>query len=786
MKRPILIILIGYIIGIIWGLYFKISIVLLYVSLIFIYCIIKKKFKKSKFKLFSIKRYLRYIKIWIKFSLILIIIISSFISNTIIKYQENKYNNLFKGVENIQVEGIIVSNKIEKEYYNRYKLKVQNTYLYINVDPKINLEYGDLVKVEGEFQEPTTSRNYGGFNYKEYLKTLKIYGTIKVEDIDVLNKKQANFILQFSNEIFTKIKTNIEKTYSYNNGAIMLGLLLGYSDNIDEHTQDDFSKSNITHVLSVSGMHILYIIQLLNYSKVLFGKRKSKFIASFLLIIYMFITGLNVSVIRASIMGILMCMSFVFYRKSDIINNIAISALIILIDNPYNIKSISFLLTYAGTIGIIYLNPTIERILKDIRLRHSKYKYTFIQIQRKAKKIIEIISVSISAQLMIVPIIAISFNNFNISFIITNLLLTLIIGAIVIGGFIQVIISFISIKLGIIVAKLIEILVYGLILISKINFGNFIVVTPSLWQVILFYIILISFKIFYTVFHKRFLNSTENRFKNIYALIKYIIKPYIRKIICILVSCTIFFNLISSLKQELEIYFIDVGQGDSTLVITPKGKTILIDGGGSQTYDIGENTLVPYLLDRKIKKIDYMIISHFDYDHVNGLLTVLEKLEVSKIIIGKQGEENEQYKQFKKLVNQKNVTVLNVKKGDVVNIEKDIKFNVLFPTSELIQENVINNNSLVVKLEYKDFKMLFTGDIEEIAEESLLKLYEKEELKADILKVPHHGSKTSSSKKFLEAVSPKLALIGVGENNKFGHPNDEVLNRIHKLRCPNL
>ena len=479
-------------------------------------------------------------------------------------------------------------------------------------------------------------------------------------------------------------------------------------------------------------------------------------------------------------------MSFVFYRKSDIINNIAISALIILIDNPYNIKSISFLLTYAGTIGIIYLNPTIERLLKDIRLRHSKYKYTFIQIQRKAKKIIEIISVSISAQLMIVPIIVVVFNNFNISFIITNLLLTLIIGAIVIGGFIQVIISFISIKLGIIVAKLIEILVYGLILISKINFGNFIVVTPSLWQVILFYIILILFKIFYTVFHKRFLNSTENRLKNIYALIKYTIKPYIRKIICVLVSCIIFFNLICSLKQELEIYFIDVGQGDSTLVITPKGKTILIDGGGSQTYDIGENTLVPYLLDRKIKKIDYMIISHFDYDHVNGLLTVLEKLEVSKIIIGKQGEENEQYKQFKKLVNQKNVIVLNVKKGDVVNIEKDIKFNVLFPTSELIQENVINNNSLVVKLEYKDFKMLFTGDIEEIAEESLLKLYEKEELKADILKVPHHGSKTSSSKKFLEAVSPKLALIGVGENNKFGHPNDEVLNRIHKLRCPNL
>lgn len=160
---------------------------------------------------------------------------------------------------------------------------------------------------------------------------------------------------------------------------------------------------------------------------------------------------------------------------------------------------------------------------------------------------------------------------------------------------------------------------------------------------------------------------------------------------------------------------------------------------------------------------------------------MLEKLEVSKIIIGKQGEENEQYKQFKKLVNQKNVTVLNVKKGDVVNIEKDIKFNVLFPTSELIQENVINNNSLVVKLEYKDFKMLFTGDIEEIAEEKLVEIYkDKRILKSDILKVAHHGSKTSTTEKIINQIKPEIALIGVGKNNLFGHPSDEVIKRLEE------
>lgn len=164
------------------------------------------------------------------------------------------------------------------------------------------------------------------------------------------------------------------------------------------------------------------------------------------------------------------------------------------------------------------------------------------------------------------------------------------------------------------------------------------------------------------------------------------------------------------------------------------------------------------------------------------MLSVLNELEVRKVIIGEQGEDSGQYAEFCTIVKQKEIPVVVVKKGDIINIEKDIKIRILFPGNDLISENVLNNNSLVAKLEYKDFEMLFTGDIEEVAEQQLLNMYSNGELKADVLKVAHHGSKTSSIKEFLESVAPDIAVIGVGENNKFGHPNEEVLNRLKNLR----
>jgi len=159
-------------------------------------------------------------------------------------------------------------------------------------------------------------------------------------------------------------------------------------------------------------------------------------------------------------------------------------------------------------------------------------------------------------------------------------------------------------------------------------------------------------------------------------------------------------------------------------------------------------------------------------------------LKVENVIIGKQFEDSENYHKFKKIVNEKKIKVYVVEVGHRVNIEKNIYFDVLWPDSRnIINENILNNNSLVCKLSYRSFSMIFTGDIEEIAEKKIVQKVDDRLLSADILKVAHHGSKTSSTQEFIQEVKPKITLIGVGENNKFGHPNSNVIEILDELRC---
>ena len=203
----------------------------------------------------------------------------------------------------------------------------------------------------------------------------------------------------------------------------------------------------------------------------------------------------------------------------------------------------------------------------------------------------------------------------------------------------------------------------------------------------------------------------------------------------------------------------------------------------------GKQVLMPYLLNRRVSKIDYVIISHFDFDHIGGLLYVMNKMKVKNVIISKQPEESVNYKNFIKIIKDKKINLIIVNAGDRLKISNDVYFDIFWPNSdEFISENALNNNSIVCKLNYKTFSMLFTGDIEEIAEKRILEKYKNnlDLLKADILKIAHHGSKSSTTQEFLNAVKPQKALIGVGKNNKFGHPSNIVIERLENLRNPNL
>ncbi len=781
------------------GLYFRISIVLLYIPIIVIIYLIKirKKNKQNKLKILNPKRYFRYFKLFINKKILIIIIISSIISNSIVIYKNIEYENIFKDKEILKETAIVISQKEEKDYNFTYKIKLlqgknKNKILYLKIDKRkdIELKYGDRIFVTGEFQEPQEMRNEGGFNYKEYLKSINVYGSIKANNIKVISENQGNIFMKLVYKISDKIKENIKEFMGEKYSGLLLGLLIGDSSKINEDIEESFKITSLSHILAVSGAQVSYIIlAMYGLLKGRIGIQKTRVVIIVSLIFYMSLTGFSPSIVRAGIMGIILMMSGILYRKNDIINSIGISLFLMLIYNPYLLENVGLQLSYLGTIGIILFNKTVISIFKNIQIRNRKWKY---KINRKLilliSKIKEILAVTISASLSVMPVIIYHFNLFGTYFLITNLLASVIIGPITLLGTALVIISFISMNLAEILSYSLKFLIDILLFISsfsKLPISKIYIPTPNFMSILIIYLLIIISISIYRIFNSRNPNNTKIRFKNLIALLKYKFNENKNKILKKIIILSIFvFLFIIFIPKNLKINFVDVGQGDSTFIITPKNKTILIDGGGSNTssFDVGKNTLLPYILDKGYNKIDLMIISHFDSDHVGGLFTIMEEIKVEKILIAKQEEQSENYKHFLNIVREKKIPVIVGKRGDKINIEKDLYLDILFPESKQIEENKINNNSLVFNLHYGNFSMLFTGDIEEIAEKRIVEITDKNKLKADIIKIPHHGSKTSSTEELLENVLPRIALIGVGKDNLFGHPSIETIDKLNEMK----
>ena len=834
LKRAIVVIVIGYIIGIIWGLYLNFSIVLLYILIAILFyrksqrnsimsflIILLRKCLKSKkntsFQLFSIHRYVRYIKLILTKQVIFLIVMSSIISNTILLFQENRYENLYPE-ETIIVEGIIVSNQEEREYKNRYKVKVltvnssdkyQSTQIYIEVKKDIKFQYGDKVQLQGEFRKGNEQRNTGGFDYQLYLKSIHIYGTLKVENYQKISSDNVNWIQKGINSIKLEITENIETVLEKEEAQIVKGLILGDTIALEEELKEKFQIANISHVLAVSGMHIIYIVIGIEvvFKKCL-GKRNVKYVVIIGLLFYIALTGYTSSIVRAGIMGMMNIIAFLVYRKNDIWTSIAISIGAILIQNPYAITGVGLQLSYLGTIGIILFNKNIKQFLDNIKWIKNNIR---IKRSKRISKIVEnlkdMISVTLSAQMMILPIMLYHFNMIGIYFVITNILVSIMIGPIMFLSIIFIFSSFIHLQISQFISVFLSLGIKCLIQISNLAnlpFSKIYVPTPSILFIIIYYIVILAGNQIYMIYTSKYINSTKKRVKNLIALMKYKLyekKKKTKKIYqkffqeknvkaFVLRTYKVIFLMIFLIgmyqfPRNLEIHFLDVGQGDSCFIITPNHKTILIDGGGStsNTFDVGKDTVIPYLLDKGYTTLDYVFISHFDQDHVGGILSVLEELKVGQVFISKQGEKSENYETFLKIVEQKKLRVREVKMGDKIKIG-DVIFHILWPEGKQIEENILNNNAMVMKLQYKNFSMLFTGDIEAVAEKKILSLYDTNlnSLKATVLKVAHHGSKSSSTEEFLKAVSAKVAIIGVGENNMFGHPSNVVLERLQSFR----
>lgn len=752
-------------IGILIGLYLENSIALfvnLVIGLILIFCIILKKAS-------------------LKILVLLVICIFGTIYCSFLKANYEKTYTYIEGTKSIQA--VVISEPEDKEYKYRYTVKIESidgdtTYKGIKLILDIKLssakylpEFGDKIMITGEIEIPNTSRNYKGYDYQQYLKTKKIYGIIDASNVTKVEEDCLNIVSNFVNFVQKDMKETFTGILDEDEEGLCIGILIGDRSGISDEIEDDFKESNLTHMLAVSGSHITYIINAFAISIGKTNKRFSKVATIIFLIFFMILTDFTASVLRASFMGILVLIASLLYRKSDTINNLAISSLIILLINPYTIVDVGFLLSFAGTLGIVLFADRITEFALNV-LEKVTPKAIDIRNIKTINYIITSLSITLSANILIIPIMAYSFSTFSFTFWISNILAGPVMEIVTIFGFmiyfISIFISSFASFLGIFLNLLLGLLLKIAQISSIIPGSSVYIKTPTIWHIALYYaiVILITYK-----------SQIKKKLSNNILIAK------CKKIIASVLIIIFILNklILNIIPTNLKIYFIDVGQGDSTLIQTPYGKNILIDGGGSEfsSYDVGENTLLPYLLDRRIKKLDYVIISHFDTDHVQGILYIMQYLKIENIIISKQGESSSNLVEFQNILEEKNINIILVKQGDNISIDKVSYIEILFPEEDLIQDNILNNNSIVCKFVSNNISMLFTGDIEEEAEEKLCKTYgETNKLQSDILKVAHHGSKTSSTEKFLKLVSPKIALIGVGANNTYGHPNDDVIMRL--------
>lgn len=682
------------------------------------------------------------------------------------KMTENYYDSKFIDYENNYIVKII-SLPEEVKNYSRYTATVKTgkyKHTKILVYSKKDFEYGDVIKFSQEIELPDGRRNDMGFDYSIYLRGKKISGIVKLKDFQLITEERDCFIYLFKlKKILLK---RIEGCYSERESGFLKAILFGETNEIEEDIKEVFKEANISHVLAISGMHVTYIV--LGIETILKKFVKDIKVRNFLIILFLnifaiFVGGSN-SVWRACIMMSIVYLGNIVLRKANFWNSFKLALSILLLMNPYNIFSGAMWLSFGGSLGIVLYSKLLEKLMlkriKKINFRSNAF------FEKIINKLITTISVTLGAQIIVFPIMIYVFNTFSLNFILSNVLISELVGPILILGYLCLLFPFLSFIEKILIKTIIMFAMFS----SKLPISNIAVATPNLYKIILYYIFLAMLLYLYK--------------KRKLLLVRKIRKFGLKTgIIIIIVLCILFGNFQIPYRRNFEIHFLDVNQGDSCFIRTANNVTILIDGGkgSGEEYDYGKNVLSPYLLDHGITKIDYMICSHFDVDHCGGLFYILDNFQVENVVIGKQFDEYPNLIAFLELAKEKHNRLTVLEAGDIIKFDKDTKGEVLFPSVEnKISDNEINNNSLVVKLYYRDISILFTGDIEEEAERKLVDIYGNK-LNSDILKVGHHGSKTSSTEDFIECVTPKISLIGVGKNNNFGHPNIDVIERLNNF-----
>lgn len=625
-------------------------------------------------------------------------------------------------------------------------------------NPEHVFSYGDMVKVSGQLQIVMAPGNPGQFDYRQYLARRGIHVTMSVWQPEQLQSLgvEASGIMGWSLKVKGHFQRVLTNTLPEHHSALMQGMLFGTRGLITNEVTTAFQVTSLVHILCVSGFHVSLILGalllLLRLFKVpLKGQAP---ICTVLIFFYAAMTGMGPAVLRAAIMGLMVLWARHFGRERDWPTALALAGAVVLFIWPYGLWEPGFQLSFAVTWGILYFVPLL--------VRNVSGRYAWI---------VAIISVPLVAEITALPLVAYHFNMISLVGILANVLTGPLIMAVMLLSGLSVLVGLLYLPLAAVINASTSVLLDTMLWIVKslatLPQAVFFVSTPPKVMVTLVYLLLFSAPLLV---------------KNVK---KYLSRVKITKsIVAVVTLVTILVLYPTTNGKYLTVHFIDVGQGDAVLLQTPGGKNMLIDAGGwrgelETGQGAGSGVVLPYLKRQGINRLDVLMLSHPHEDHVGGVIGLMQQMPIKLAVVAPVERSNTEVEQsYWRLLEDLAIrtTVRQGWAGHSLQLDEQVQMKIISPPRG---NHGLNNGSLVLMVRYQQINLLFTGDIEK--ERQQLLAVGDEELQAEILKVPHHGS-GNMAVEFYQNINPRVAVISVGEKNKFGHPAPALLQLLEECQ----
>ena len=630
----------------------------------------------------------------------------------------------------------------------------------VSFEAETHLSIGNTLRIDDNFkiQEPERPTNPGQFDARLYYQTKGIIALCYAKKAEVI-RAGVRPLPQLLYEIQEALSHRVRQCFPEEKSGVVEAMLLGNKADLEAETKSLYQKSGISHLLAISGLHIsLFGMSLYRILRKIGADLYLSGTASLLLVLfYGGLTGMGVSTGRAVLMFALLMVGTMLGKSYDMLTALALGAIGLLLGQPLYVRSASFLLSFGAVLGVGLLFPVLKAL--------------FLPEAKLLARLTEPLLLSLSIQLMTLPILEYFYSELPVYGILLNLVVIPLMTVVMLTGLLTLAVSFALPSLtwlpAFVCVQVLELYERLGTASLKLPGAVYLCGQPGFWQMALYYLGLTGFLL--RQYRKNVKEEKPRRLRQVGSG-------------TVLAALALLLTL--RIQGGLTLVMLDVGQGDGIFLRTGAGTTLLIDGGSTSVSKVGAYRIAPFLKAEGVGKLDYVVITHTDEDHISGIKELLERtgepgeVSIKTLLLSGRSLEEEKGQRLAEMARKQKVSVRKIGQGAVLS-DTAAMFNCLHP-SEAESGTDVNEASVTLALREGSFSVILTGDLGEEGEQKILER-ERELGPFTILKAGHHGSSTSGSEAWLQKVRPMITLISCGRNNSYGHPHRETLERLEAI-----